>query len=54
MSYSLTVEQAEAIRSVWYCADLSIHFEVGGNVFCLRRESQDDGTGTLYAGSPGG
>ena len=54
MSYSLTLEQAEAIRHAWDCAGVSIRFEVAGNVFCLRRESQDDGTGTLYAGSPGG
>lgn len=53
MSYSLNIEQAEAIRHVWDCAGVSIRFVVGGNLFCLKRESQDDNTGTLYIKAPG-
>ena len=54
MSYSLSIEQAEVIQNVWECTGVSIRFKVGGSVFCFRRESQDDDTGTLYTGSPGG
>lgn len=53
MTYSLSIEQAEAIRHVWDCAGVSIRFEISGYIFCLRRESQDDDTGILYLKAPG-
>lgn len=53
MTYSINVEQAEAIIHAWNCAGVTIRFEIVGTIFCLRRESQDDDTGTFYIGYPG-